>query len=138
MTISVQDKTNYFKGLVVLIGKDKIIRDEEKQFFRTIGAILGFDTAFCDYAVTNLAENKFLSENPPKFTNQDIAKAFVRDGLLMGFADKNLHLFELDWLEIVAKKNEIDENWCLFKLKDFIAFASEMDRFEFLEIRKFL
>lgn len=83
--------------------------------------------------------NEFIIETPPKFYHQETAEAFIKDAIKIGFADGNLHLFELNWLKFVAEANNLDKNWCIIQLQNHLNQSSdeEMDPKE-LEINHLL
>lgn len=114
-----QDKSNYFKGLLILIGKDKSISELEKNNLRKLAKVLDFNKEFCDGALSELLENEYIIEDPPLFSNSSIAKSFIIDGIKIGFADKVLHIFELNWLKSVADKNSVDYNWCMTQYEEY-------------------
>jgi len=114
--LTVKDRSNYLKGLLILIGKDKIISEAERNNLMEISAILGFDREFCKNAIDEILFNEYIIEEPPLFSNMEIAKAFVRDGMNLAFSDRELHLYELNWLNSVVETNKIDPGW---KLEEF-------------------
>ncbi len=113
-----QDKSNYFKGLLILVGKDRNISELEKISLRKIAKVLGFNKEFCDNAISELLDNEFIIESPPEFSDPEIAKAFVLDGIRIAFSDKEIHIFELNWLKSVSEKNFLDTEWCIQKYND--------------------
>ncbi len=113
-----QDKSNYFKGLLILVGKDRNISELEKISLRKIAKVLGFNKEFCDNAISELLDNEFIIESPPEFSDPEIAKAFVIDGIRIAFSDKEIHIFELNWLKSVSEKNFLDTEWCIQKYND--------------------
>lgn len=125
-----QDKSNYFKGLLILIGKDKKISDSEKANFRKLSKILGFNKEFCDNAIAELLDNEYIIETPPSFSSTEIAKAFIVDGMKIAFADKELHIFELNWLKSVAEKNSLDKEWCIKRFNENQSGSGELIKFE--------
>lgn len=127
-----QDKSNYFKGLLILIGKDKSISEQEKNNLRKLAKVLGFNKEFCEGALSELLENEYIIEDPPLFSNSSIAKSFIIDGIKIGFSDKVLHIFELNWLKSVADKNSVDYDWCMTKYEDYRKneTVSELSNFE--------
>ncbi|NMB83203.1 MAG: hypothetical protein GYA14_15450 [Ignavibacteria bacterium] len=134
-----QDKSNYFKGLLILIGKDKKISDSEKNNFRKLSKVLGFNKEFCDNAISELLDNEYIIETPPQFSNSEIAKAFIIDGMKIAFADKELHIFELNWLKSVAEKNSLDKEWCIKRFSDNQSGSIDLIKFEIeklLEVEK--
>ncbi|HOI29928.1 MAG TPA: hypothetical protein PLZ15_09255 [Melioribacteraceae bacterium] len=130
-----QDKSNYFKGLLILIGKDKNISENERRSLSELANILGFDRVFCDNAISELLENEYIIEDPPAFSNPDIARAFIIDGIKIAFSDHELHIFELNWLKSVADKNSLETQWCIDKYNEYQKDPGNADVFE---VRKFL
>jgi hypothetical protein len=53
------DRSNYLKGLLLLIGKDKKITVGERDFLHTAGKTLSFDKRFIENAINELFENKY-------------------------------------------------------------------------------
>lgn len=131
-----QDKSNYFKGLLILIGKDKQISENEKKNINKLARILGFDEEFCNNAITELLENEYIIEDPPAFSDSNIAKAFIIDGIKIAFSDKELHIFELNWLQSVADKNTLDSNWCIQKYEEYQKGPGIVDEFEIKKLLK--
>lgn len=139
MMLTLQDKSNYLKGLLILIGKDKIITDEEKIHLLKISRILGFDQKFCEDAINELLENEYIIEEPPLFSNNEIAKAFIKDGIKLAFADKELHLYELNWLKSVSDRNNIEPGWGMKEFENFKVAPHTVEHNEpELEISKFI
>lgn len=106
-----QDRGKYLKALLILIGKDKKIVRQERENLIKLANILGFDKEFCDTAMNEYFENEYLVQDPPKFSDQKIAQAFLLDGIKIAVADKELHLFELNWLKSIADINGISSSW---------------------------
>jgi hypothetical protein len=137
INMTLQDKSNYFKGLLILIGKDKSISESEKNNLRKLAKILGFNKEFCNGALSELLENEYIIEDPPVFSDADIAKSFIIDGIRIGFSDKVLHIFELNWLKSVADKNSVDYDWCMTKYEEYKEEKSTLSNISF-EIQKLL
>ncbi len=111
MNISWKDKSLYFKGLILLIGKDFVISEEERKLLQDIGKALGFEQKFIDSSIDNLLENKYITDEPPIFSDKEIAKIFIKDGIRLAISDKNMHPFEIEWLQNVARSNNLDTNF---------------------------
>jgi len=137
MEISLQDRSNYFKTLLILIGKDRKIQDSERILFRKLANILDFSHEFCEDVMNELLENEYIIEEPYKFENIEIAKTLIKDGIKIAFSDKELHSFEMDWLKIVAEKNQISEEWCLTQYDNFRTLKNIQSPYQF-EIGKYL
>ena len=108
MKISVIEKSLYFKGLLLLIRKDREIRDEEKQLMMRIGAIMGFEKKFCKNAIDEIIHNKNIRDLPPRFSNSTIAKYFIHDAIIISQADEQIHETEIAWLTDIARANGIE------------------------------
>ncbi|MCX8033665.1 MAG: hypothetical protein N3B14_09870, partial [Thermoleophilia bacterium] len=77
-----------------------------------------------------LLDNEYIIEMPPKFSDIEIAKAFIIDGIKIAFADKELHIFELNWLKSVAEANSLEKEWCLEKFNENRLRNGELKNFE--------
>jgi hypothetical protein len=111
MKINVIDASNYFKGLLLLIGKDRKITDPEIALVQRIGKAFGFEKVFCDNAIRDILENKFILNVPPEFSKKDLAKKFIKDGLTLAASDNEIHPSEEEWLLSVAERNGLDVQW---------------------------
>ncbi len=120
MNLNYQDKGNYFRGLLILIGKDNIIDDKEKKRILEICNRLGYDSKFCDEAVNNFLENEFINLNPPQFSSKKVATQFLKDAIGLSLVDNDFHADELVWIEKVASKNKISNEWLDKELNAFI------------------
>ncbi|MEW6654794.1 MAG: hypothetical protein AB1394_15180, partial [Bacteroidota bacterium] len=87
MKITAQDRGKYLRGMLLLIDKDQHILENEKSWFIKLSKILGYDIEFCRTALLELPENEYLENTPPKFSNSEIAKAFIVDGIHLAYAD---------------------------------------------------
>lgn len=110
MDYGILDKSNYLKGLLLLCRKDNLVAKEEKDILVSIGKELGFEKRFCENAVKEIMENEYIIDEPPKFTQKEIAEKFLEDGVKIAMADKCLHLFELQWLAQTAEINNVDNS----------------------------
>jgi hypothetical protein len=111
MELNFQEKGNYLRGLLILIGKDNIIDNKERRKVLEIGEKLGYDPKFCDDAVNEFLENSYISMEPPIFSSKIIATQFLKDSINLSIVDNDLHTDELEWLEKVASKNGISSEW---------------------------
>ena len=91
MKITVLDGSNYFKGLLLLIRKDHKITESEIQLMKRIGKTLGFEPKFCDNAIHEILENKYIVDVTPEFSTKEIAIKFIKDGLTLAFSDNEAH-----------------------------------------------
>ena len=111
MKISVLDGSNYFKGLLLLIGKDQKVTKGEHSLLKRVGKSLGFEKEFCENAIREILDNRFIADTPPEFTTKDLAMKFVRDGLTLAMSDKSVHTREEEWLRMTAARNGLDMDW---------------------------
>ena len=111
MRISVIDGSNYFRGLLLLIRKDKKVTQPEIDMMRRIGKTLGFEKEFCDNAIADILENRFIEDTPPVFSTKELAIKFVKDGIAVSFSDADPHPSEEEWLKSTAAKNGLEEKW---------------------------
>ncbi len=111
MNISVMDGSSYFKGLLLLIRKDRKITDKEREIMTRIGKNLGFEPGFVENAIHEILDNRFITVTPPEFSTHELAEKFIKDGLILAFSDRELHPSEENWLLSVAQCNNIDLTW---------------------------
>jgi hypothetical protein len=109
--ISLVDRSLYYKSLLLLIRKDREIRDEEKSMMMNIGRILGFDSKFCANTLAEILDNNHIIDSPPLFSETHIALCFIRDGLRLSAADGEIHKAERSWLKSVAENNGLGNLW---------------------------
>src|SRR4030042_4361597 len=111
MKLALRDRSNYFKGLLTLMGRDRIIDPREREHLLEAGRVLGFERRFCEAAIENLLRNKYLAQEPVAFSKRRIAECFIRDGILLTLIDSKVHPHELVWLKSFARANDITEEW---------------------------
>jgi len=111
MKIPVIDKSNYLKGLLITARKDKKLAESEKKIIREIAERLGFSSDFYEETLQNLLRNKYLIEDPIRFSDIIIAESFITDALKLAFSDNKTPTIEIDWLKKTAVENGITLNW---------------------------
>ncbi len=111
MNISAIDASNYFKGLLLLIRKDRKVTESEIILMKRIGKALGFEEEFCDQAIRGILENEHVRDLPPRFASKDLAMKFVQDGLVLAHSDNEIHPAEEEWLKLVAEMNGLGMQW---------------------------
>jgi len=111
MRISLIDRSLYYKGLMLLTRKDRIIDDREKKMMMDIGKMLGFDSKFCEERIKELLDNYYIVDTPPVFSTKDIALCFIRDGLKLSASDGQMQEEEMLWLKSVAELNGLGSLW---------------------------
>jgi hypothetical protein len=141
MKLSQEAKSRYYKGLLVLLRRDRIVHSREKDLMLKIGEILGFDKRFCEATIDELLSNANITREPIFFPDEIVKECFFRDAVRLALVDGNFHPTELRWLRTVAhlrkripcritlrlKYNSI----CRpdFKLRDFVRFYSARNSF---------
>lgn len=111
MKASLMDRGSYYRGMLVLIGRDRIIHPEERKQALELGTLLDFDERFCEAAIANLLENEHINEDPIFFDERKIAECYLRDGLRVSLIDNELDAREMAWLETVARTNKLPAGW---------------------------
>ena len=111
MRITRADASDYFKGLLLLIRKDRKIAESEIQLMKHIGKSLGFEAEFCDNAIQEILENNYIVDAPSEFSTKELAVKFIRDGLAIACSDNEVHPSEEQWLRCIAEKNGLDLAW---------------------------
>jgi uncharacterized tellurite resistance protein B-like protein len=103
------DRSSYLKGLLITARKDNQLNETEISIIKKLAKRLGFSSDFFEDTITNLLENKYITEEPIKFSKPDIAKSFIEDALKLALADNRVTDNEINWLKETAKANGIDE-----------------------------
>ncbi len=111
MEISVLDAGNYFKGLLLLIRQDHKITESETTMMMRIGRTLGLEREFCEEAIRDILENRYITDTPPTFSTHELAMKFVRDGLRIASSPGRVNDPEDRWLSAIVKANGIDDGW---------------------------
>ncbi len=108
MQLTLLDKSNYLKGLLVIAKKDNQLTETEKNIIRKIANKLGFATEFYEETLKSLIGNKYIVEDPIIFSSATVAESFISDGLKLVLSDINDHSEEILWLRSTAEINGID------------------------------
>ena len=118
MDIPQIDRSNYLKGLLITAKVDKQLSDPEKKIIKQFSDKLGFSSDFYEEIISNLLANEYIKEDPIVFSNTEIARSFIEDGLNLALADDRVDDLELNWLTATARANFIDERWVKQKLNE--------------------
>ncbi len=137
MKLTLREKSECFRGFLLLIAQDRLVSPEEKDLLRQIGKALDFDKRFCEEAMDDLLENAHIATQPPVFSRQEYAEAFLHDCIRIAGADKNIHPDELAWLNQIARANGFPASWVEGAVKMLSAKESGME-FSRLEIEAYL
>jgi transcriptional regulator NrdR family protein len=112
------DRSNYLKGLLITARRDNQLAESEITIIKKLAARLGFSSDFFEETISHLLENRYITEEPIKFSNREIAKSFLEDGLKLALSDEITTEKEMSWLKDTAKENGIDEAWFNKKFKE--------------------
>jgi len=138
MTLTMMDRSTYFKALLLLIKRDNIVTDKEKLLMIKIGKTLGFEEIFIQSSINNLLDNEFLTDDVPIFSNRLFAESFILDGLKVAFSDDEFSAEELEHLIEIATKNGIDREWLMALISKYIQHTETFNTDEFLFVTKYL
>ncbi len=105
------DRSNYYKGLLVLCGRDRVIAPRERELMLQFGKLLDFDRRFCEAAIDDLLDNKYITDEPVTFSSREIADCFLHDAIRLALVDKQIQSQEMAWLKAVARANGITDEW---------------------------
>ncbi len=111
MRITLMDRSLYFKGLLLLVRKDGLIQEEERDLMMRVGGTFGYEKQFCEDTIKNALVNKYIEDSPPVFSGPEIAKRFIMDGIRLSLSDRLVHEKEWGWIRAVAERNGIDPAW---------------------------
>jgi hypothetical protein len=114
------DRSNYFRGILVIVAKDRKISEEERKYVMDVGAKLGFEKKFCQSAINEILDNQFIEIQPPVFYDKKIAEEFITDGINLAYADSNFHPKEIEFLKDTAVRNGFKEEWFIQKISKVI------------------
>jgi hypothetical protein len=137
MNIDQIDRSNYFKGLLILIGTTRKITETERIAIRDVAEILGFGYNFVTNAMDELFGNQYIIAEPPRFSNHILAEIFIRDGMRVAFSNKILHLYELQWLARFAVNNNFSKQWFFIELEQYLDNNTQTQENSF-EIQKYI
>jgi len=115
------DRSYYFKGMLLLVRKDKKISNEEKELLMRIGKILRFNQRFCEQTISDLLENEHITELPLQFSTKEWAEFFLKDAIKIAYSDHEIHFEEYNWLQQIARANDIRDEWLVDQLSDFLS-----------------
>ncbi len=121
MKISVLDGSNYFKGLLLLLRKDRKLAPEEVDLVQRVGISLGFELEFCNAAIHDILDNAHINDTPPQFSTPQLALKFIKDGLRIAHSDFEVHPDEIGWLEATALRNGLRETTVQQELERLLA-----------------
>jgi len=109
--ITLTDRSIYFKGLLLLVCNDGKIHEKERAMMMRVGKLLDFEQRFCEKTIAEALGNNLINTELPKFSNPDVAKCFIRDGIRLALADGHFHAKENDFLKRVAVHHGLEDAW---------------------------
>jgi hypothetical protein len=109
MGVPLIERGDYYRGLLVLIRRDRVIRVQERELMIQLGQALDFDKRFCERAMDDLLKNPHSKDAPMKFSSRETAENFMRDAIMLALVDGELHPKELSWLKAVANANSLKD-----------------------------
>jgi hypothetical protein len=130
MKMTLIDRSNYFKGLLLLIRKDQKTTQSEIDLMKRIGKILGFEKTFCANAIDEILANPYIIDEPSCFSSKEIAVKFIKDGLSLAFVDNNFHTHEEQWLRSTAEKNGLGLDFFSQEMENARSRKGYLDRLE--------
>ncbi|MGQ9642505.1 MAG: hypothetical protein ACUVT3_01455, partial [Ignavibacterium sp.] len=99
---------------------DKQLNQTEKDILKKISDKLGFANDFYEETIRGLLANKYLSEEPVKFSDKIIAESFINDAIKLACSDGVVTESETEWIKKTAEVNGIDIEEVEKKIKMFI------------------
>ena len=117
MNIPLLDRSNYLKGLFITAKLDRQLTEKEKEILKKISDKLGFAKDFYDETIRGLLSNKYLAEDPIIFSDQNIAKSFIRDAIRLVYSDGQVAGNEIEWLKKTASANNIEDEFVKEEIK---------------------
>ncbi len=100
---SIEDKANYLKGLIRIAKADRVIDEEEKQYFKIIEDNLSIPKELQESINQGWDTDEKISL---KFTSKEVLLFFIQEAIQIAMIDNNYH--ELEKKEIYKIGNEGD------------------------------
>jgi hypothetical protein len=110
-TLSAPDRGKYYRGLLVLVRRDRVIHRRERDMMLRIGRLLDFDERFCVDTLDDLLTNRLITDKPIVFSRREIAECFLTDAVALAGCDDHVHPHELAWLRSIARANGLAGGW---------------------------
>lgn len=111
MKLTLIDRSNYFKGLLILAGKDQLINAKEIEIMERLGYLLDFDNGFVNECINDLLRNEYITEEPVIFSTKEIAESFIKDGIKIVLSNNVIESREFNWLVSIADVNGINSSF---------------------------
>jgi hypothetical protein len=138
MKLSLLNRSNYYKGLLVLLRRDRFVDARERDLLLKMGEILDFDRRFCDATIDELLSNPHITREPVLFSDKRIMECFFRDAVRLALVDGYLHPQELRWLRAVAHANSQSDQWLDAIIRESEEKIASLDHSAPFEIQRYL
>jgi hypothetical protein len=119
MNIPIIDRSNYLKGLFITAKLDKELTEKERDILKKISDRLGFASDFFQETIRSLLTNKYIVEEPIIFSNQEIARSFLKDAVKLASINDLVTEAEINWLNKTAEVNKINTGFVDKEFKTF-------------------
>ena len=110
-TLSAPDRGKYYRGLLVLVRRDRVIHRRERDMMLRIGRLLDFDERFCVDTLDDLLTNRLITDKPIVFSRREVAECFLKDAVAVAGCDDHVHPHEVAWLRSIARANGLPGGW---------------------------
>jgi hypothetical protein len=130
-------RSNYYKALLVLVRRDRIIDPHERELMLRVGGILDFDRRFCEATIDELLSNTHITREPIVFSDKKIAECFFHDALRLALIDGNLHPGERRWLQRMADTNGKSRKWLDSLIREYKKKMDDRDSSAPLKIQQY-
>jgi hypothetical protein len=138
MNLSLLVRSNYYRGLLVLLRRDRIVDARERELMLQLGKILDFDKRFCEATIDDLLSNTHITREPIIFLDERIMESFFRDALRLALVDGFLHPMELSWLRTAAYANNQSNQWLDAIIRESKEQIGALDHATPFEIQRYL
>jgi len=136
--LSALDRGKYYRGLLVLVRRDRVVHRRERDLMLRIGRLLDFDLRFCAAALDDLLRNRLITDKPVVFSRREIAECFLSDAAALARCDDDIHPHELAWLRSIAQENGLTRGWLDTRVQGHVGQCAWHERPPFPAVRHLL
>lgn len=108
---NIRDRGSYLRGLLVLISKDKVVHDHEKEIFLEEGGQMGYSKDYLHSSLTSVLRNQYVIDTPPVFHFKRFAVKLIKKGITIINKDKTVHPHKVIFLKNTARANNLLTEW---------------------------
>jgi hypothetical protein len=119
MNLPLTIRSLYYKGLLVLLKRDRLIDSRERDLMLQLGVLLDFDRRFCEATIDSLLVNVHINRKPIIFSDETIKECFFRDAMRVALADGSFDPKESRWLRKLAYYNGLTDQWLDTIIREF-------------------